>query len=99
MAKKVEKKNLIVSQILADRLLLKRVESESKTAGGIIIPDNAKEPKSKAIIMQVGPKVNEKDVLKVGKTVLFGKYGGQETDIDGVTYIMIKEPELLAVID
>lgn len=85
-------------KVLADRILLKRVDAEMKTPGGLIIPDTAKEPKQKGIVIQVGNQVVEFDLIKEGAIVVFGKYGGSEIEIGKETYIMIKEPEIFAVV-
>lgn len=90
---------------LNDRILLERVEAEQKTAGGIIIPDNAKEKPVEGKVVAVG---NGKTLengsrvpltVKVGDTVLFGKWGGNEVKIDGKEYLLMKEDEILAVIE
>lgn len=87
---------------LADRVLVKRVQGEEKTAGGIIIPDAAKEKAQTGTIIAVG--VGRKDTsgslipvdVKVGDTIYFGKYAGTETDKD---YLIIREDEILGVIE
>ncbi len=89
---------------LGDRLLVKRVEEQTKTAGGILIPDNAKEKPAEGNVMAVGPgkvlpngRLREMEV-KVGDTVLFGKYGGTEVKLDGVDYIILREEDVLGII-
>ena len=90
---------------LADRILLKRVESESKTKGGIIIPDTAKEKPVEALVVAVGPgKVRDdgsrREVLvKTGDRVLFGKYDGTEVKIDGEEHVILPESDVLGIID
>lgn len=90
---------------LGDRLLVKRLEAETKTAGGILIPDNAKEKPAEGQVIAVGSgKVLEdgkvaKMNVKAGDTVLFGKWSGTEVKLDGVEHILIKEDEVLAVIE
>ena len=89
---------------LHDRVLVKRVTAEEKTAGGIIIPDTAKEKPSEGEIVAVGSGVrNETGALvaldvKPGDKVLFGKWSGTEVTIDGVELIIMKESDLLGVI-
>jgi chaperonin GroES len=86
---------------LADRVLIKALEAEEKSKGGIIIPDNAKEKPQEGEIVAVGPgKVEDGKKIsmevKVGDKVLYGKYAGTEITVDGEEYIIIKESELLA---
>jgi chaperonin GroES len=90
---------------LGDRLLVKRLEAETKTAGGILIPDNAKEKPAEGKVVAVGSgKVLEdgkvvKLTVKAGDTILFGKWSGTEVKLDGVEHILIKEDEVLAVLE
>jgi chaperonin GroES len=90
---------------LHDRVLVKRIEAEEKTAGGIIIPDTAKERPVEAEVLAVGPgtrdetgKVQPLDV-KVGDRVLFGKWSGTEVVIDGEDRLIMKESDIFGVID
>jgi chaperonin GroES len=89
---------------LEDRVILKPMEAEQKTAGGIIIPDNAKEKPQKGEVIATGPgKTNEKGAkiemsLKKGDKVLYGKYSGTEITIDGQDYLIVRESDVLAVI-
>ncbi len=89
---------------LEDRIILKPMEAEEKTAGGIIIPDNAKEKPQKAEVIAVGPgKVTDKGQkievsLKKGDKVLYGKYSGTEVTIDGEDYLIVRESDILAII-
>ncbi len=90
---------------LQDRILVKRLESEEKTASGIIIPDNAKEKPMEGKVVAVGNgktldngKVQKPDV-KVGDTVLFGKYAGSEVKIDGDEHLILREDDLLGIIE
>ena len=85
---------------LHDRVVVKRIEEEAKTAGGIIIPDTAKEKPQQGEVVAVGPgardeagKVNPLDV-KVGERVLFGKWSGSEVKIDGQDLLIMKESSL-----
>ena len=89
---------------MEDRVILKSMEAEAKTAGGIIIPDNAKEKPQKGEIVGVGPgKMNDKGTrnemtVKVGDKVLYGKYAGTEVTIDGKEYLIVRESDILAVV-
>ena len=89
---------------LGDRVLVKRVEEESKTKGGIIIPDTAKEKPQEGEVVSVGPgardesgKVNALE-LKAGDRILFGKWSGTEVKIDGADLIIMKESDVLGVL-
>ena len=89
---------------LHDRVVVKRVESEEKTKGGIIIPDTAKEKPQEGEVVAVGPgvrddsgKLNALDV-KSGDRVLFGKWSGTEVKIDGVDLLIMKESDIMGVI-
>jgi len=90
---------------LNDRVLVKRLESEEKTAGGIIIPDTAKEKPMRGEVVAAGPgKVGDdgkKAKMSVGKgdIVLFNKYAGTEVKIDGVEHLMMREDDILAIIE
>ncbi|MEQ8965156.1 MAG: co-chaperone GroES [Azospirillaceae bacterium] len=90
---------------LHDRVMIKRIEQEEKTAGGIIIPDTAKEKPMQGEVVAVGPgardeggKVNPLDV-KVGDKVLFGKWSGTEVKMDGEDYLIMRENDLMGVIE
>ena len=90
---------------LNDRVLVLRTGEEEKTAGGIIIPDTAKEKPQEGKVIAVGPgKVNDKGEqinldVKAGDKVLFGKYAGNEIRIDGVEHLIMREDDILAIID
>ena len=90
---------------LHDRLIVKRFEEEERTKGGIIIPDNAKEKPQQGEVIAVGNgKVlddGKKAPLEVkkGDRVLFGKYSGTEIKIDGVEYLMMKEDDILGIVE
>jgi len=90
---------------LQDRVLLRRLEREERTPGGIIIPDTAKEKPQECKVIAVGPgKILDngelkKPGIKEGDIVLIGKWGGSEVKIDGEEHIIIKEDEILAVIE
>ena len=89
---------------LNDRILVQRLEEEEKTAGGIIIPDNAKEKPVEGTIIAVGPgKLNDAGErvapqVKEGDTVLFSKYGGTDIRIDGEDFLIMREDDVLGVI-
>lgn len=89
---------------LNDRLLVKRLEEEEKTAGGIIIPDSAKEKPAEGKVVAVGPgKLNDKGErvalqVKEGDRVLFSKYGGTDVKLDGDNYLIMREDDILGVI-
>jgi chaperonin GroES len=90
---------------LHDRVIVKRLENETKTASGIVIPDNAAEKPDQGEILAVGPgKKNDKGELspvgvKVGDRVLFGKYSGQTVKVDGDELLVMKEEDLFAVVE
>ena len=90
---------------LHDRVVVRRLEAEEKTAGGIIIPDTAKEKPQQGEVIAVGPgardengKVNPLDV-RVGDRVLFGKWSGTEVRIDGEDLLIMKESDIMGVLD
>ncbi|MFW5489267.1 MAG: co-chaperone GroES [Desulfovibrio sp.] len=84
---------------LHDRVLVKRLEEEEVTAGGIIIPDAAKEKPIKGTVVAAGPgKKDEPMTVKEGDQVLFNKYAGTEVKIDGVEHLVMREDDILAVI-
>ena len=90
---------------LQDRVIVKRLEEEGKTKGGIIIPDTAKEKPVEGIVVAVGKgkiakdgKLIELDV-KAGNKILFGKYGGTEVKIDGVEHLIMREDDILGIIE
>lgn len=85
---------------LQDRVLIKRMESEQKTASGIIIPDAAQEKPMKGEVIATGPgKDGAAMTVKDGDRVLFAKYAGNELNIDGEDFIIMREEEILAVIE
>jgi len=84
---------------LADRVLVEPALAEQKTAGGIIIPDTAKEKPQKGSVVAVGNgKKDEPMTVKVGDQVLYGKYAGTEINVDGKDYLIMRESDILAVI-
>ena len=90
---------------LNDRLLVKRLAEEAKTAGGIIIPDSAKEKPAEGEVVAVGPgKLNDKGErmalqVKAGDRVLFSKYGGTEVKIEGEDYLIMREDDILGIVE
>ena len=84
---------------LADRVLVEPQQAETKTASGIIIPDNAKEKPQKGVVVAVGPGTTENPVtVKVGDNVLYGKYAGTELQHDGSDYLIMRESDILAIV-
>jgi chaperonin GroES len=89
---------------LNDRLLVRRLEEEEKTAGGIIIPDSAKEKPAQGKVVAVGPgKANEAGErvalqVKEGDVILFSKYGGTDVKLDGEDYLIMREDDVLGIV-
>ncbi|MBW6490040.1 MAG: co-chaperone GroES [Lentimicrobium sp.] len=84
---------------LADRVLIQPSAAEQKTAGGIIIPDTAKEKPQRGSVVAVGPgKKDEPMTVKIGDLVLYGKYSGTEITIDGNDYLIMRESDIVAII-
>ncbi len=89
---------------LHDRVIVRRIEEEEKTKGGLIIPDTAKEKPQEGKVIAVGPgrqedgKVIALDI-KAGDTILFGKYAGTEIKLDGVGHLILREDDILGVIE
>ncbi|TJY37025.1 co-chaperone GroES [Pontimicrobium aquaticum] len=84
---------------LADRVLIEPMEAETKTASGIIIPDNAKEKPQKGNVVAVGTGTKDEPLtVKVGDTVLYGKYGGTELKLEGKDYLIMRESDILAIV-
>ena len=90
---------------LLDRVVIKRIEEEKRTAGGIIIPDTAKEKPSQGEVVAVGPGGRDDDgkvvsmTVKVGDRVLFGKWSGTEVKIEGEDLLIMKESDVLGIIE
>ena len=90
---------------LHDRVLVRRVAAEEKTAGGIIVPDTAKEKPQEGEVIAVGPgTLNDKGELraldvKAGDRILFGKWSGTEVTLDGQEYLIMKESDILGIIE
>lgn len=84
---------------LHDRVIVKPVEAETKTAGGIIIPDTAKEKPQKGTVIAAGPgKKDEPMTVKEGDIVLYSKYGGTEINVDGEDVLIMRESDILAIV-
>ena len=84
---------------LADRVLVKPAAAEEKTASGIIIPDSAKEKPLKGEVLAIGTGTKDEEmVVKVGDTVLYGKYAGTELELDGEKYLIMRQNDILAII-
>jgi chaperonin GroES len=90
---------------LHDRVLVKRISEEEKTAGGIIIPDTAKEKPSEGEVVAVGPGARDEDGkrvdmdVKVGDRILFGKWSGTEVKVDGEELLIMKESDIMGIIE
>jgi chaperonin GroES len=84
---------------LSDRVVIEPAEAETKTASGIIIPETAKEKPQRGKVLAAGPgKKDEPTTVKVGDTVLYGKYSGTEIAVDGRDYLIMRESDILAII-
>jgi len=89
---------------LHDRVLVKRTESEEKTAGGLIIPDSAKEKPSEGEVVSVGEGARKDNgelitpAVKAGDKILFGKWSGTEVTVDGVEMLMMKESDIMGIL-
>jgi chaperonin GroES len=96
MAKKVDAINITP---LHDRVIVKPAKAEEKTAGGIIIPDTAKEKPQRGVVVAAGPgKKDEPVTVKVGDTVLYGKYAGTEIQFEGDDLLIMRESDILAIV-
>ena len=90
---------------LNDRVIVKRVEENQKTAGGIIIPDTAKEKPQEGLVVAVGPGKRDEDgnriapQVKEGDRILFGKYAGTEIKIDNEEHVFMREDDILAIMN
>ncbi len=83
---------------LGKRVLLERIEEDTTTATGIIIPDNAKEKPLSGIVTAISPKVEEKGLVKLGDKVVSGTYAGTELTLDGKTYLVMNLDDILGVL-
>ena len=104
MAPATKSKSKVKIQPLADRVVIQPIEETEEMRGGLYIPDTAKEKPQQGEIVAVGPgKVEKGDLvpmeLKVGQKVLYGKYSGTEVTLDDAQYLIVKESDVLAVID
>jgi chaperonin GroES len=90
---------------LGDRILVKRIEAEERSLGGLVIPDSAKEKPQQAEVVAVGTGRRLKNgdvkplVVKSGDRVLFGKYSGDEVKLDGVAHLILREDDVLAILE
>ena len=85
---------------LSDRVLIQPAEAEVKTAGGIIIPDSAKEKPLKGTVIATGNGTKDEEmIVKVGDTVLYGKYSGTEIEVENEKYLMMRQSDILAIIE
>ena len=90
---------------LQDRILIKRIENDTTTSGGIIIPDAAKEKPQEGVVIAVGngKKLDDGNTVpmdvKKGDTILFGKYSGSEIKLDGVEHLILREDEILGIVE
>jgi chaperonin GroES len=83
---------------LGERVLLERIEEPTKTATGIIIPDNAKEKPLSAKVIAIGKEIKEEGVISVGDTVVFAKYAGTELSLDGKDYLVMNQDDILGIL-
>ena len=84
---------------LADRVVIEPAAAEEKTASGLYIPDTAKEKPQRGTVVAVGPgKKDDPTTVKVGESVLYGKYAGTEINIEGSDYLIMRESDLLAIV-
>jgi chaperonin GroES len=98
MAKKATTPSVSITP-LHDRVIVKADAAEQKTAGGIIIPDTAKEKPQRGIVVAAGPgKKDEPITVAVGDVVLYGKYAGTDITVEGIDYLIMRESDILAII-
>jgi chaperonin GroES len=84
---------------LSDRVLIEPAPAEETTASGIIIPDTAQEKPQRGVVVAVGPgKPDEPTTVKVGDTVLYGKYSGTDLQVEGKDYMIMRESDILAIV-
>ena len=84
---------------LADRVLIEPMAAETKTASGLIIPDTAKEKPQKGKVVAVGPGTKDENMtVKVGDSVLYGKYAGTELKLEGTDFLIMRESDILAIV-
>ncbi len=105
MASATKTKNSVQLQPMGERLVIQREEGESTTAGGIVLPDSAKEKPSRGKVVAIGTGKllddgsRSKSQLKVGDRVLFSSYAGENVEIDDVEYLLMREDDVLGVIE
>jgi chaperonin GroES len=105
MATATKAKSQIKLQPLGERLVIRREESETKTAGGIVLPDSAKEKPARGTVVAIGTGkllddgTRSKSQLKTGDRVLFTSYAGENVEIDDVEYLLMREDDILAVVE
>ena len=87
----------IMLKPLGTRVVVEPKEAETMTAGGLYIPDNAKEKPQQGVVVAVGPG-DEPMEVKAGETVLYGKYAGTEVTVDGKKYLIVKQSDILAIL-
>ena len=93
------KNNSIMIKPLADRVLIEPKEAETRTASGLYIPDTAKEKPQQGTVIAAGPgKKDEPMEVKVGDTVLYGKYSGTEVTVDDKKYLIVRQSDILAIL-
>jgi len=96
---RTQTKHNIMIRPLADRVLIEPKEAETKTAGGLYIPDTAKEKPQQGKVIAAGPgKKDEPMEVKVGDEVLYGKYAGTEVTVDDKKYLIVKQSDILAIL-
>ncbi len=83
---------------LGERVLLERIEEPTKTATGIIIPDNAKEKPLTAKVVAISKEIKKEGVINVGDKVIFGKYAGTELSLDGKDYLVMSQDDILGIL-
>lgn len=83
---------------LGQRVLIERVEEESTTASGIIIPDNAKEKPLNGVVRAISEEIKEAGQISIGDTVVFGKYSGTELALDGKDYLVMEDKDILGIL-
>ncbi|NOX15298.1 MAG: co-chaperone GroES [Epsilonproteobacteria bacterium] len=83
---------------LGERVLLERIEEPTKTATGIIIPDNAKEKPLSAKVIAISKEIKEEGVISIGDTVVFAKYSGTELSLDGKDYLVMNQDDILGIL-
>jgi chaperonin GroES len=103
--KESEKENTMKLRPLQDRVIVRQSEAESKTASGIVLPDTAKEKPTKGKVIAAGPgKVDDKGkhmelAVRVGDTIFYGKYSGTDIEVDGEKFVILRESDILGVLE